>query len=81
MNGLLVRTDGGNQSVTFNLSAFVTDWEAARKTFVPTIAERFREPLYPRPGDFSAASPPPPHGTGRGLVQIPDIRRIELHRP
>ena len=45
MNGLLVRTDRGNQSVTFDLSAFVTDWEAARKTFVTTIAERFREPL------------------------------------
>ena len=57
MNGLLVRTDRGNQSVTFDLSAFVTDWEAARKTFVTTIAERFREPLNPRPGDFSAASP------------------------
>ena len=57
MNGLLVRADRGNQSVTFELSAFVTDWEAARKTFVTTIAERFREPLNPRPGDFSAASP------------------------
>ena len=57
MNGLLVRTDRGNLSVTFDLSAFVTDWEAARKTFVTAIAERFREPLNPRPGDFSAASP------------------------
>ena len=57
MNGLLVRTDRGNLSVTFDLSAFVTDWEGARKTFVAAIAERFREPLNPRPGDFSAASP------------------------
>ena len=57
MNGLLVRRDRGNLSVTFDLSAFVTDWEAARKTFVAAIAERFREPLNPRPGDFSAASP------------------------
>ena len=57
MNGLLVRTDGGNLSVTFGLSAFITDWEAARKTFVAGIAERFREPLNPRPGDFSVASP------------------------
>lgn len=57
MNGLLVRTDRGNLSVTFGLSAFITDWEAARKTFVAGIAERFREPLNPRPADFSAASP------------------------
>ena len=57
MNGLLVRTDKGNLSVTFDLSAFVTDWEAARKTFVAGIAKRFREPLNPRPGDFSTAAP------------------------
>ena len=57
MNGLLVRTDKGNLSVTFDLSAFVTDWEGARRTFVAAIAERFRGPLNPRPGDFSAASP------------------------
>ena len=57
MNGLLVRRDRGNLSVTFDLSAFVTDWEAAEKIFFAAIAERFREPLNPRPGDFSAASP------------------------
>ena len=57
MNGLLVRRDRGNLSVTFDLSAFVTDWEAAGKIFFAAIAERFREPLNPRPGDFSAASP------------------------
>ena len=57
MNGLLVRRDSGNLSDTFDLSAFVTDWEAAGKLFVAAIAERFREPLNPRPGDFSEASP------------------------
>ena len=57
MNGLLVRTDRGNLSVAFDLSAFITDWEAARKTFVESVADRFRELLNPRPGDFSAASP------------------------
>ena len=57
MNGLLVRADRGNLSVTFDLSAFITDWEAARKTFVAFVAARFRELLNPRPGDFSAASP------------------------
>ena len=57
MNGLLVRRDRGSLSVTFDLSAFVTDWEAAGKIFFAAIAERFREPLNPRPGDFSAASP------------------------
>ena len=57
MNGLLVRTDRGNVSITFNLSAFITDWDAARTTFVALVADRFREVLSPRPGDFSAASP------------------------
>ena len=57
MDSLLVRRDRGNLSVTFDLSAFVTDWEAMGKVFVAVIADRFREPLNPRPGDFSAASP------------------------
>ena len=57
MNGLLVRTDRGNLSITFDLSAFIADWEEARKTFVAWIAERFRELLNPRPGDFTATSP------------------------
>ena len=57
MNGLLVCRDRGNLSVTYGLNAFVTDWDAAGKIFVAAIAERFREPLNPRPGDFSASSP------------------------
>ena len=57
MNGLLVRTDRGDLSLTFQLSAFITDWGAARKTFVACIADGYRELLSPRPGDFSAAFP------------------------
>lgn len=52
MNGLVVRGDRGNLSVTFNLSTFITDWEGARKEFVAGIAETFRELLSPQPGDF-----------------------------
>lgn len=57
MSGLLVRTDRGDLSVTFQLSTFITDWEAARRTFVACIADSFRELLSPQPSDFSAASP------------------------
>lgn len=56
MVGLLVRTDRGNLSIAFDLSAFITDWDLAKRNFVAGIAERFREPLNPRPSDFSAAS-------------------------
>ncbi len=56
MNGLRVRRDRGNLSVTFQLTAFVTDWETARRIFVAVIAEHFRESLNPRPDDFSASS-------------------------
>ena len=57
MTDLVVRTDRENLSATFNFSPFVTDWETARRTFVTCIAEAFREPLNPRPEDFSTASP------------------------
>ena len=89
MNGLLVRADRGNLSVTFDLSAFITDWEAARKTFVAFVAARFRELLNPRPGDFSAASPSElgevwckiiASNPRRSVERRQDIRRIEHHR-
>ena len=54
---LVLKTDRENLSARFSLSAFVTDWEAARKAFIASIAETFREPLNPRPEDFSAAFP------------------------
>lgn len=57
MNDLLVRADRGNLFVTFDLSTFIIDWEAARTTFVAVVADRFRGQLNPRPGDFSAVSP------------------------
>ena len=57
MTDLVVRTDRGDLSARFNLSAFVTDWEAARKTFIACIVDAFREPLNPRPEDFSTALP------------------------
>ena len=55
MTDLLVHTDREDLSARFNLSAFVTDWEAARKTFIACIADAFQEPLNPRPEDFSSA--------------------------
>ena len=57
MTDLVVKTDRENLSATFNLSPFVTDWEMARRTFVTCIADAFREPLNPRPEDFSTSSP------------------------
>ena len=57
MADLVVRSDRENRSATFNLNPFVTDWETARRTFVACIADAFREPLNPRPEDFSTASP------------------------
>ena len=57
MTDLVVKTDRENLSAKFNLSPFVTDWDAARRTFVTCIADAFREPLNPRPEDFSTASP------------------------
>ena len=57
MTDLVVQTDRANLSATFNLSPFITDWEATRRTFVTCIADAFREPLNPRPEDFSTSSP------------------------
>ena len=57
MTDLVVQTDRENLSAKFNLTPFVTDWEAARRAFVTCIADAFREPLNPRPEDFSTASP------------------------
>ena len=57
MTDLTVQTDREEMSAKFNLSPFVTDWEAARQTFIECIADAFREPLNPRPEDFSTASP------------------------
>ena len=54
MSGLVVRGDRGNLSVTFNLSAFITDWDGAKKEFLEGIAENFRHLLNPQPGDFSS---------------------------
>ena len=54
MSGLVVRGDRGNLSVTFNLSAFITDWDGAKKEFPAGIADTFRELLNPQPNDFSA---------------------------
>ena len=54
MTGLVVRGDRGNLSVTFNLSAFITDWEGAKKEFPAGITENFRELLNPQPSDFSS---------------------------
>ena len=54
---LVLQTDKESLSARFSLSAFVTDWEAARKAFIASVAETFREPLNPRPEDFSAAFP------------------------
>ena len=53
MNGVVVRSDRGNLTVTFGLSAFITDWDWARKAFVAEISESFRDVLNPGPGDFS----------------------------
>ena len=57
MTDLVVRTDREDVSARFNLSAFVTDWDAAKQTFIACIADAFREPLNPRPEDFSTAFP------------------------
>ena len=57
MPDLVLHTDRGDLSVRFNLSAFVTDWEPARRTFIASVADTFREPLNPRPEDFSTALP------------------------
>ena len=54
MSDLVVRGDRGNLSVTFNLSAFITNWEGAKTEFLAGIAENFRELLNPQPGDFSS---------------------------
>ncbi len=56
MHDLLVRRDRRQLSLTFYLTAFITDWETAGRNFVAAVAERFRESLNPRPGDFSASS-------------------------
>ena len=53
MSGLVVRGDRGNLTVTFSLSAFIADWDWARKAFVAGIRECFRDLLNPGPGDFS----------------------------
>ena len=37
MSGLLVRTDRDNLSVTFDPSAFITDWEAAKRSIRWTL--------------------------------------------
>lgn len=60
MKTLWVRTDRGDQSVTFRLSAFITDWEAARSTFMAYIRDGYRDLTNPRLGDFSAVSPAEP---------------------
>ena len=57
MTNLVVHADREDVSARFNLSAFVTDWDAARQTFIACIAKAFREPLNPRPEDFSTAFP------------------------
>ena len=57
MTDLVVQTDREDVSAKFNLSPFVTDWGAARETFIECIADAFREPLNPRPEDFSTGSP------------------------
>ena len=57
MGELWVRTDRGDLSVTFHQGTFITDWEAARKTFTACIRDGFRDLTNPHPGDFSAASP------------------------
>ena len=56
MPELRVRTDRGDLSVTFNLGTFITDWKAARNTFMAHIRDRFRDLTSPHPSDFSAAS-------------------------
>ena len=60
MKTLWVRTDRGDQSVTFHLSAFIIDWEAARSAFMACIRDGFRDLTSPRLGDFSAVSPSEP---------------------
>ena len=57
MTDLVVQTDRDDVSARFNLNPFVTDWEAARQTFIACVADAFREPLNPRPEDFSTAFP------------------------
>ena len=57
MTNLVVQTDRENLSAKFSLSPFVTDWGAARETFIACIADAFREPLTPRPEDFSTGFP------------------------
>lgn len=54
---LVLQTDREGLSARFSLSAFVTDWEVARKAFIACIADTFREPLNPQPEDFSTAFP------------------------
>ena len=56
MTDLVVQTERENLSARFDLNPFVTDWETARRTFFVCIADAFREPLNPRPEDFSTAS-------------------------
>ena len=56
MRELRVRTDRADLSVTFQLGDFITDWEAARNTFMACIKDGFRDLTYPRPSDFSTAS-------------------------
>ena len=56
MTDLVVQTERENLSARFDLNPFVTDWETARRTFFACIADAFREPLNPRPEDFSTAS-------------------------
>jgi len=57
MTDLVVRSDREDLSARFNLGTFVTDWETARKNFIAGIVDAFREPLNPRPDDFSTAFP------------------------
>ena len=57
MTDLVVLTERVSLSARFDLNPFVTDWETARRTFVTCIADAFREPLNPRPEDFSTAPP------------------------
>ena len=56
MKELLVRTDRRDLSITFHMSAFITNWEAARNTFMACIKDQFRDLTNPRPGDLSATS-------------------------
>lgn len=56
MTDLVVQTERENLSARFDLNPFVTDWETARRTFFACIVDAFREPLNPRPEDFSTAS-------------------------